>query len=65
METIQDRLRRDAAALQVEMDALHEELKTHQDPQKMQLIQEMIAVSGRSSTVLQALTLYVLGHRIS
>lgn len=65
METIQDRLRRDAAALQGEMDALHEELKTHQDPQKMQLIQEMIAVSGRSSTVLQALTLYVLGHRIS
>ena len=55
METIQNQLRRDAAALQVEMDALHEELKTHQDPQKMQLIQEMIAVSGRSSATLRTL----------
>ena len=35
--------------LQHELDALREELKRNQDPDKMQLIQEMISVRGTFS----------------
>lgn len=41
---IQARLSGDAVSLQAEIDSLREDLQKHQDPQRMQLIQEMIAV---------------------
>lgn len=43
-EAVQAQLARDAEALQAQIDSLREELQKHQDPQKMQLIQEMISV---------------------
>ena len=44
IEAVQEQLARDAQAVQQEIEALEAELQIHQDPHKMQLIQEMISV---------------------
>ena len=44
LEAVQARLAQDVEAIQAEIDALRVELQRDQDPQKMQLIQEMISV---------------------
>ena len=50
MENVQTRLARDADEMQAEVDVLRDELRKHQDPQKMQLIQEMISVCTTRDT---------------
>jgi hypothetical protein len=44
LETIQARLSQNERDLQCEIDALREELRRDQDPNRMQMIQEMISV---------------------
>ncbi|KAH8119366.1 Vps53-like protein, partial [Phellopilus nigrolimitatus] len=57
LETIQLRLAQDAEALQTEIDALRKELQRDQDPQKMQLIQEMISdLMGQMSRIREQAT---------
>ncbi|EJD03009.1 uncharacterized protein FOMMEDRAFT_108090 [Fomitiporia mediterranea MF3/22] len=43
LEAVQIRLAQDVELIQAEIDSLHAELQRNQDPQKMQLIQEMIS----------------------
>ena len=44
LEAVQTRLAQDVEIIQAEIDSLRAELEVHQDPQRMQLIQEMISV---------------------
>ena len=61
LEAVQARLAQDVEAIQAEIDELRAELQRDQDPQKMQLIQEMISVCmallhGLSSVPAQTMT---------
>jgi len=51
LEAIQARLSQNERDLQCEIDALREELRHDQDPNRMQLIQEMISVRSISHSV--------------
>ena len=44
LEAVQQRLADDERKMKVQIDELTEELKTNQDPNQMQIIQEMISV---------------------
>lgn len=44
LEVVQQRLADSERQMKVQIDELTEELKTNQDPNRMQLIQEMISV---------------------
>ena len=44
LEAVQQRLADNERQMKVQIDELTEELKTNQDPNRMQLIQEMISV---------------------
>ena len=44
LEAVQQRLADDERQLKAQIDELTEELKANQDPNRMQLIQEMISV---------------------
>jgi len=44
LEAVQQRLAENTREMKAQIDELTEELKTNQDPNRMQLIQEMISV---------------------
>ena len=44
LEAVQQRLADDERRMKAQIDELTEELKTNQDPNRMQIIQEMISV---------------------
>ncbi|KLO18398.1 hypothetical protein SCHPADRAFT_993623 [Schizopora paradoxa] len=57
IETIQTRLAEDAHDLRQEIESLKEELETEQDPQRMQLLQEMISdLMGQMSRIREQAT---------
>jgi vacuolar protein sorting-associated protein 53 len=51
LETVQARLSQNERDLQCEIDALREELRRDQDPNRMQMIQEMISVCLLSHSI--------------